>query len=206
MEKGIKPGSMSDAELLRRAGKGDEEAFAELAVRYEKFVFSVAFDVVRSREDASDASQDALLKLWRTASSWRGGCEVKTWIYRIAKTSALDVLRSRASRVSVPFDEAFAEVEDDAPQPDEAAERKEDVSAVRAAIDSLPEQYREVIVMRELQDMSYKEIAEAAGIDIGTVKSRLSRARAELFEKLRDKIGKGGTKPPPHPSKQQTGK
>lgn len=180
--------SLHDRELYRLTGEGDEAAFSELVRRYETFVFRIAFDVLRAEDDAADAAQDAFLKLWRGASGWRGECEVKTWIYRIAKTSALDRARSRASRTTVPLEDV-TDTADASPTPDEELERRERVRAVREAIAELPEAYREVIVMRELHGMSYREIAEAAGIDMGTVKSRISRARAELGEILKEKLG-----------------
>ena len=198
-----KPKDVSDRELFELTKRGDEAAFSELVMRYESFVFSIAYDVLRDREDAADASQDAFLKLWRTADSWRGGCEVKTWIYRIAKTTALDAVRARASRATVGIDDAPEADADTFPSPEEEVERREDIRIVREAVYALPETYREVLVMREFQSMSYREIAEAADIDIGTVKSRLSRARAELYDIIRKRLGGGGTKETSLPSKNQ---
>lgn len=179
--------SLSDRELYRLTGAEDETAFSLLLRRYETFVFRIAYDVLRTEDDAADAAQDAFLKLWRGAAGWRGDCEVKTWIYRVAKTAALDRARSRTLRVTVPLEDA-AETADISPTPEEEFERRERIITVRKAIEELPDAHREVIVMRELCDMSYREISEAAGIDMGTVKSRISRARAELYEILKEKL------------------
>ncbi len=178
---------LEDRELYVLAGKLDEAAFEELVTRYESFVYNIAFGVLKNADDAADAAQNAFLKLWRSASGWRGECEVKTWIYRIAKTSSLDAARLRASSASVPLDETI-EVEDTSLTPEENVERAETARIVREAIAELPEAYREVIELRELGEMSYREIAEATGADIGTVKSRLSRARAELCAILKKKL------------------
>lgn len=194
----------TDRELYRLTARGDEAAFSELVKRYESLVFTVAYGVLHDRDDAADAAQEAFLKLWRGAAGWRGECEVKSWIYRIAKTSALDAARSRSARFSVSFEDTFSEAEDTAPTPEEETERRDTAEIVRRAVASLPETHREVIELREFAGLSYREIAETAGVDIGTVKSRLSRARAELYEILKDKIGDDGTKGRTPPSKEQT--
>lgn len=193
----------SDRELFELTQGGDEAAFSELVRRYEAFVYSIAYDILRDREDAADASQDAFLKLWRTAGSWRGDCEVKTWIYRIAKTTSLDAVRARSSRATVQADDSPETDTGTSPSPEEEVERREEIRIVRDAVHALPEAYREVLVMREFQSMSYREIADAADIDIGTVKSRLSRARAELYDILRKKLGVNGTKRTSLPSNKQ---
>ena len=184
----------TDRELYA-ASVRDERAFEELVTRYERFVYNVAYGVLGSGDDAADAAQDAFLKLWRSAPGWRGECEVKTWIYRISRSTALDVARARAQRTAAPIEEA-ASVADTSPTPEEQIETRDKIRVVREAIDSLGDAYREIIELREICGMSYREIAEAAGIDIGTVKSRLSRARAELYTILKEKLGEDGTNEP----------
>ncbi len=179
---------LADRELYSLSGRGDELAFSELVARYQSFSYGVAYSILRAPEDAADAAQDAFLRLWRSAPSHRGDCEVRTWLYTLTKTAALDVLRSRRAHAAVSVDE-LAEPQDTSPSPVEEAERRETIDEVRSAILSLPEAQREIIVMRELHEMSYGEIAKALDIDIGTVKSRLSRARAALRSALRASLG-----------------
>ena len=191
--------ALPDRELYRLTGHGDEPAFSELVTRYESFVFGITFDVLRNRDDAADAAQDAFLKVWRTAKDWRGDCEVKSWIYRIAKTTAIDCARARSARVTSPIDESF-DTADTSPTPEEEIEARERDRIVRDAVASLPDAHREVIMLREFGSMSYREIAETTGVDIGTVKSRLSRARAELYDILKEKLSADGTKRTSEPS------
>ena len=187
-----KYGALSDKELYSLTKRGDEAAFSELVSRHESFSFGVAFSVLHNSEDAADAVQDAFLRLWRAAGKYRGECEVKSWLYTLTKTAALDILRSRSAHAVISSDELSetgAEPEDPSPTPEEEAGRQELIREVRAAIDALPEAQREAIVMRELHGMSYIEIANATDSDIGTVKSRLSRARAALAEILNKSLG-----------------
>ena len=195
---------MTDKELYRRVAKGDESAFSELIVRYESMVYNIVYGVLGNRDDAFDAAQEALLRVWRSAGKYRGDCEVKTWIYRIAKNSALDALDARKRYAAVSIDDAALD-DTDAVGAGESAEetaiQRENVRIVRAAIAMLPPDKREVIELRELYSMDYEQIAEVTHTPVGTVKSRLSRARRELYEILCEKFGFDGTKPSGTPSK-----
>lgn len=181
-------------ELMKRAKKGDETAFSELVRETEASVYRYLYAAVKNREDALDLSQETYLKLWRTLGSYRGDCAPTTWILRIAKNTAIDHIR-KTSKTGDPLPLAHSgkdgeEISADLPDtdvdanPTEALLRKQTREAVRKAILSLPEEQRDVIVLREFQNLSYEEIAARLSLEIGTVKSRLSRARHAIKDFL----------------------
>ena len=187
-----------DAEILalvEKAKDGDEEAFASLMDQYERFVYNVACRVLsaagQSLDQAEDISQETFVKVWRNLSGFRGDCTFSTWLFRIAVNCAKDAVRSAARRPASSLSFAGEEDEDGAAEwdipvtsgdtiPEEAAERRELILAVRRAMESLPEDQRQVVVMRDLHGLAYQEIADTLGIELGTVKSRLNRGRANL--------------------------
>ncbi len=181
-------------DLVRQAQNGDDDAFSELVRHYEKFVYNTACKALsaggRSIDGADDIAQSAFIKAWRNLSLFRGECTFSTWLYRITVNTARDMLRyeSRRGTVSLVKD---TEDEDDGSEwdvpvtsgdtiPEDAMERKEAILAVRRAIEELPEDQRQVIVMRDLHELSYQEIADKLGIELGTVRSRINRGRQKL--------------------------
>ena len=181
-------------ELMKRAKKGDETAFSELVKATEASVYRYLYTLVKNREDALDLSQETYMKLWRTLGSYRGDCSPTTWILRIAKNTAIDHIRKTSKTGDIlPLtypDKDGIETSFDLPDtdtdanPEEALSRKQTREAVRRAILSLPEEQRDVIILREFEDLSYEEIAARLSLEIGTVKSRLSRARQAIKEFL----------------------
>ena len=187
-----------DAEILalvEKAKTGDEDAFAALMDQYERFVYNVAFRVLtsagQSPDLADDVSQETFVKVWRNLSRFRGECTFSTWLFRIAVNCAKDAVRSAARRPSTSLSFAGEEDEDGTAEwdipvtsgdtvPEDAVERRELILAVRRAVESLPEEQRQVIVMRDLHGLPYQEISAALGVELGTVKSRLNRGRANL--------------------------
>lgn len=185
--------------LMKRAAAGSEAAFSDIVRYFEKTVYNLSMQAVRNREDALDVSQEVFLKLWRTAGSYRGECSVNSWIIRITRNTSLDLLRRRSARptesLTLRADDGCGErgeegaereipsggVEED---PVASYERRERIEAVRCAISELGEEHREIIVLRDIEGMSYAEIGEALGLEAGTVKSRLYRARNTLKEIL----------------------
>lgn len=172
--------------LMAKAARGDETAFEAIVRETENTVYRYLFSLLHNREDALDASQETYLRLWRTRSSYRGDCAVGTWILRIAHNCAVDHLRAAGKRASLPLavtDNEGTETLTDPPDtdtdsnPEEALARKEKRQAVRAAIDSLNAEQRQIIILRDYDGRSYEEIATLLGIEQGTVKSRLNRAR-----------------------------
>lgn len=187
-----------DAEILALVDKakgGDEDAFASLMDQYERFVYNVACRVLsaagQSLDQAEDISQETFVKVWRNLSGFRGDCTFSTWLFRIAVNCAKDSVRSAARHPASSLSYAGEEDEDgmtewDIPVtsgdtvPEDAVERRELILAVRRAVESLPDDQRQVIVLRDLHGLPYQEISAVLGLELGTVKSRVSRGRANL--------------------------
>ncbi len=175
--------------LVRSAASGDAGAFEKLVRDNQRNVYSLAFKLTGSEQDALDASQDAFLKAYQNLKSFRGEARLSVWLYRLTYNASMDIIKKsrRGTLVPMPTDEEGAEMElpDDAPTPDEQAERREDLAAVREAVLALDEEKRKILIMREYREMSYSDIAASLGIEEGTVKSRLARARMALAENLK---------------------
>ena len=171
---------MDDSTLVQRCLAGDTEAFAELVDRYQRPLFNMALRLLRDREEARDATQNAFVKAWQHLDQFDPQRRFFSWLYRIGLNESL----SRAARRKhlVPLDEQFA---DRAASPAERAECGERQRLVGRAVDGLSREHREVIVLRHWLDLSYDEIAEAIHVPAKTVKSRLFSARVRLAELLR---------------------
>ena len=186
--------------LVERAKSGDTDAFSEIVSCYERFVYNTACRVLTasgmSVSDADDIAQDALIKAWRSLSSFRGDCSFSTWLFRVTVNTARDVIRSNARRPVISLTRPADDEEEpeiwDVPVtsgdaiPEEAAERRETIEAVRRAVESLPDDQRQAIVLRDIHYLPYSEIAEILGTEVGTVKSRISRGRANLKKILKN--------------------
>lgn len=182
---------MTDEFTLRRAQKGDSSAFEMLVTPHEQMLWRVCWHYTHHQEDAADCLQETMLKAWRGIKAYRGECSLSTWLYRIASTVCLDFLRKQKrlpeteSADELAEDEGFTPV-DDSPTPDEAVIRQESADNIRAAIDALSADMRTVIILYALQGMQYEEIAEVTRTSVGTVKSRISRARQKIAKYLTD--------------------
>ncbi len=176
--------------IIRKAQKGDIAAFEELVKAHEGFVYNLALRSLRLETDAQDAAQEVFIKAWTSLGSFRGDSKFTVWLYRITGNVCTDMLRRRRSdTISLTVDngeggDTELEITDTAATPHEALERKERSAALASALESLPDDYRRALLLRESGDMSYDEIASALKIDIGTVKSRIFRARKKLREIL----------------------
>lgn len=184
---------MSDAELLALCAEKNQKAFEIIVKKYEKFVYSAVWTELKNSDDAFDASQEVFIRLWNAAGGFRCESTLKTWLYRMCKNCAYDFMRKhyrhRALSLSRTDAENDGEISEDIPSEiytDEQVIKKETARAVRCAIAALPEEQRDVIVLRELEGLSYTEIAEVLGINEGTVKSRISRGR-EALKKILEK-------------------
>lgn len=174
---------MTEKELVRAAAGGDESAFAELVRTYENKAYHLALRMCGNAEDASDIAQDAFLAAWRGLPSFRGEAGFSTWLYRLVSNAAIDHLRRtkhQRANISLDDEELNLDAPDDSPTPQEAAESADLRNAVAKGLRELSDDHRTVLVMREVQELSYEEIAEALVLDLGTVKSRISRARTAL--------------------------
>lgn len=174
---------MTVEELARAAARGDEEAFARLVTLHEKRVYALTLRITGNQEDALDAAQEAFLSAWRGLPNFRGDAGFSTWLYRLTSNAAIDHLRkNRRQRGEASLDDEALGVDavDAAPSLQERAESVELREAVRRSMGELSWEHREVLDLREYQELSYEEISARLGVDLGTVKSRISRARGAL--------------------------
>lgn len=174
---------MNEKELILLLQQGDESAFETILRLYEKKVYTLCRRMCPSDEDAQEAAQDAFLSLWRSAKSFRGDASLSTWLYRLATNACIDLLRRNkrgGERVSLDDEETTLELVDESPLPEQALERKETQRLVEKGLAALPEDYRAILLLREAEGLSYAEIAEAMHMELGTVKSRISRGRVLL--------------------------
>lgn len=174
---------MTVEELARAAAEGGEEAFAQLVELHEKRVYTLALRMTGNQEDAADVAQEAFLSAWKGLPNFRGEAGFSTWLYRLTSNAAIDYLRkTRRQRAEVSLEDAppGMELPDPAPTPQEQAEAESLREAVRWGLGELSPEHRQALDLREYQELSYEEIAGRLGVDLGTVKSRISRARAAL--------------------------
>lgn len=178
---------MTERELTERAGRGDQQAFEQLVRDNEKRVYNLALRMTGSPEDALDLSQEAFLNAWRGLASFQGECSFSTWMYRLTSNVCLDFLRARKRRLeaagallSLDGEDAPDPAAPDRQRPEAVLERREQQELLRRALDALPDHHRQVLALRELSGLSYQEISAALALDLGTVKSRLTRARLAL--------------------------
>jgi len=174
--------------LVSNIRLGSRPAFERLLDLYERKVYNLAFRMLGRREDAEDAAQEALLEVYRGIGGFRGRSSLGTWIHAVARNVCLEFLRKR--RETVPL-EAELVPANPASNPGSSAERGELRGRLEAAIGELPDPQREVVVMHEMHGMKYREIAEAVGCPVGTVKSRLFHAMENLRAMLADYVVEG---------------
>lgn len=186
---------MDELQIIRKAQQGDSAAFEWIVNTYQTKVYNLALRMSGNEDDAFDLSQDAFIKAWKGLESFRFDSAFSTWLFRLTSNVCLDFLRSRKRRPTVSLtvaddedEETQYDIPDSAPSPEEAAIRSEDRAALAAAMNALDDASRQIITLRVIEDLSYEQIADILNINIGTVKSRLSRAR----EKLKNKLASGG--------------
>lgn len=180
--------TLPDNILVQQAQNGDRAAICELIHRYERKTYNLAFRLMGNHADASDAAQEALVRVYTRIHKFRGDAAFSTWLFRVVTNTCLDELRRRGRLNHASLDEPGSIEAVLVPQqglvaygnPVEQAERGEVQEAVQRAINRLPDDYRVVVVMRDIQDYSYQQIALYLGTSLGTVKSRLHRARRAL--------------------------
>ena len=178
----------AEADLLGRARDGNLFAFEEVVRRYQRRVYAVAFRIVRRHDVADDVTQEAFIRAHQALRSFDPGRPFGPWICRIAANLAINHVRSPESRED-PLPEGHAEWPTPAPGPDTGVLEREGLEVLRRALEALPAEQRAVFVLRVHEDLSYREIAEALGLSMGTVMSRLSRAREKLRESLAPYLG-----------------
>jgi|SRR5437867_5523415 len=180
--------ALADEELVRRAQADDDRAFGELVSRYETKVFSLALKMVRNPEDAEDILQDTFLRAYRGIKSFKGHSTFSTWIYRITANSALMRLRKKqlptVSIEDADERETPVSIADWAPGPVEQLLSQELQQVMDEAIEALPAEFRQVFVLRDIEEISNAEVAEILDLSVAAVKSRLHRARLKVRNRL----------------------
>ena len=178
---------MQDELLIRRAQRGDADAFEQLLLEHQKNVYNLCYRMAGNPDDAMDLSQETFLRAWRCLDQYQFASAFSTWLYRLCSNICIDFLRRRRRQQTVPltFEDADGEeqtyaVPDAQPLPEEQVELKLTREILQAAMTQLLPEHRAVLQLRVVNEMSYEQIADVLDIQIGTVKSRLSRARNQL--------------------------
>jgi len=183
-----------DHELVQRAKQGDTKAFRALVERHQRRAFTIAVGLLRDENDAREVVQEAFLRVWKGLDGFHGGSSFFTWLFRIVTNLSIDFMRKPARRETELDesrrinDEAFIPLLSriDGADPADVVRRHEIGERIQEALDGLPPYHRGVIIMREVQGMSYQEMAEIVGVSKGTIMSRLFHARQKLQKALVD--------------------
>ena len=186
---------MTEQELVARARRGDESAFEALVTENEKRIYNLCRRLTGNQEDAAELTQEAFLNAWRGLGRFQGESSFSTWLYRLATNACIDFLRKEKRRqslsmtVSLDDEEEARQVElpDERYAPEGALERAEARRAVAEGLERLTLEHRQVLVMREIHGLSYAEIGQVLDLDLGTVKSRIARARGALRKVLTER-------------------
>lgn len=192
---GERPSSGADAGAdtgevreLARARAGDVAAFGALVRRHQERVFRFLHRMLDAREEAMELTQDVFVKAWQALPGWRPEARFSTWLLQIARNAALDQLRRRRLIQFAPLDDGL-DVADTAPGPEARYASRQRQALLENALQQIAAEHREILLLREVEDLSYGELAAVLGIAEGTVKSRLARARAALLEHFRPSAG-----------------
>ena len=191
--------SRADIELIRAVQAGDLAAFDELVLKHKNRLFNLVYWFLGDYQDANDCAQETFIKVFKSIKNFRFESAFSTWLYRIAVNTCKNKLKSSAYRwkkktVSLETSNSpkngnpFSEIVNGSPTPVMALEKKERMIRIQKAINSLPEEQNQVVVLRDIQGLSYQDISDITGLNLGTVKSRLARGRLELKNKLKGRI------------------
>lgn len=179
---------LQERDLIRKAKQGDMLAFEELILKHEKIVYNLALRMMNHSEDAMDISQEVFLKAYRSLANFDERSAFSTWLYRITHNTCIDEIRKRKGKQTYSLEEDLEsedgsmqrQVADDGDTPEESLMRKEQKSEILRALDTLSEEHKAAIILRDVKGLSYEEIAEILELSLGTVKSRINRARNQL--------------------------
>ncbi len=173
--------------IIRRVLDGDSNAFEKLLLDNQTNVYNLSLKMLGNPEDAMDASQEAFLRAFRSLDSFQGDSRFSVWLYRLTSNVCIDILRKKRRRTEVSLtvvndedEESELEIPDERFSPDAVLDKAERVRAVREGLQKLPEEYRRILTLREISGMSYEELADTLELELGTVKSKLFRARKKL--------------------------
>lgn len=193
--------AVDENKLVNKAVKGDNSAFEALMEKHMGIIYNIALRMTANQDDAEDMTQEIMIKIFRSLGSFKGNSKFSTWIYRVAVNTCLDELKKKKNKKHLSLDAEISgddgenqiEIKDDSPSPEKLAEQNELRDMVAAAVKLLSDEHRAVIVLRDIRGMSYSEIAGILGCSDGTVKSRISRARAQLKMILEKEYNFNGT-------------
>ncbi len=196
-----------DGMLIERSRHGDRKAFDQLVAKHQQRAYQYAYRLTRDPEEASDIVAESFIRMFKALDNFKGDSAFTTWMYRIATNCFLDIRKKKKSKPAISLEatvqtndgEVYYQFEDKGASPYEEAERNETMAAVQRAIEQLPEYQKAIILMYHSEMQSYEEIAESLNLPIGTVKSRLNRARLSL----RNLLEPAGLNPSQVPSMQQ---
>ena len=176
-----------EAAVIQAVLDGDVNAYEALVKEYEKNVYNLALRMTGNSEDAADMAQEAFIKAYNSLTAFRGDSKFSVWLYRIVSNVCLDFLRSRSRKQTVSLssenddgEEVDLDIADETHSPEQLLDRSLTRDAVRRGLAALPPDHREILLLREIQGLSYEEIADVLGLEAGTVKSRIFRARKKL--------------------------
>ena len=176
-----------EAAVIQAVLDGDVNAYEALVKEYEKNVYNLALRMTGNSEDAADMAQEAFIKAYNSLTAFRGDSKFSVWLYRIVSNVCLDFLRSRSRKQTVSLstenddgEEVELDIADETHSPEQLLDRSLTRDAVRRGLAALPPDHREILLLREIQGLSYEEIADVLGLEAGTVKSRIFRARKKV--------------------------
>ena len=198
MKEEIKPSlrsTLEDAALIKAFQAGDERVFDELVLRYQDQIFNLCYRFFGDHQEANDSAQDIFLKVYRSLNKFRFESSFSTWIYRIAVNTSKNRIKSLEYRFKRQLrrfdhhesgnkDNSSIDIADDSRSPVVEIEKKERLLIIQKAINTLPEAKKTMVLLRDIEGLSYAEIAQITGFNLGTVKSKLARARSDLRKKL----------------------
>lgn len=184
-----------EGKLIKKCIKGDIDAFEKLIANYEKKAYNIALKILKNREDAMDVTQEAFIKVFKSIKNFKGDSSFSTWLYRIVTNASMDFLRKN-SKVVYSIDNPIEtengnisrQIEDKKNNTEELVDKKLTKEMVHSAIDKLEDNFKTVIILRDIEGFSYDEMAKILDCNLGTVKSRLSRARKKLKYILYDNM------------------
>lgn len=202
-QKGVILVPNSEQILIEKSKNGDVASFEKLIGQYQVYVYNIAYRTLGHEEDAKDAAQDALIKVFKNISQYTGDAQFSTWLYRIVVNTCKDCLRKKSSLKETTFEGTNAEGEgtlwelpaSDMLHPEKQLERKEIQQKIHSALDQLPEANKTVVILRDIHGLSYEDISHIEDCSVGTVKSRINRGRKYLRELLQvdpDFVREGG--------------
>ena len=199
-EDALKP---TEEELIARCQQGDRKAFSILVAKYQRRAFGIAYGILKNPDDAMDAAQDAFVKVFKNIGGFKGNSSFYTWFYRIVVNVCIDQCRRRKKSRSVEYDDSYRRRDESVGvhplqgntrpmHPGEKFRQEELGEVLHAALESLSENHRTIIILREIEGMSYEEIAETMDCHLGTVMSRLHHARKNLQKALKPYLEEHG--------------